>query len=257
MLGDLEGNPEPIEVKIFGDDLPTLAGLADRVAEKLKKSTASWTSSRRSAATPRWTSSRSDARRQSGVHRRTGVEPALDRVARQVATEFRRGDRLVDVRVRFADKYRFDLDWVREFPLTNANGRSCRCRPRRRSPPPRARRTAPRGPEADGADHGAAGRPRHVERGRRHPRRMMASVPLPFGYSWQLGGLYESQQASFRSLVMVLAVAVLLVFALLVRSSAGSRPPSSSCRRRRCRWSARSACCSSRARRSTSRRSWG
>ena len=25
MLGDLEGNPEPIEVKIFGDDLPTLA----------------------------------------------------------------------------------------------------------------------------------------------------------------------------------------------------------------------------------------
>ena len=24
MLGDLEGNPEPVEVKIFGNDLPTL-----------------------------------------------------------------------------------------------------------------------------------------------------------------------------------------------------------------------------------------
>jgi multidrug efflux pump subunit AcrB len=47
-------------------------------------------------------------------------------------------------------------------------------------------------------------------------RTMMASVALPLGYSWQLGGLYESQQTSFRSLVMVLALAVLLVFALLV-----------------------------------------
>ncbi len=45
---------------------------------------------------------------------------------------------------------------------------------------------------------------------------MMASVALPFGYSWQLGGLYESQQASFRSLVIVFGIAVLLVFALLV-----------------------------------------
>ena len=49
-----------------------------------------------------------------------------------------------------------------------------------------------------------------------HIRDMMASVALPLGYSWQLGGLYESQQASFRSLMMVAAVAVLLVFGLLV-----------------------------------------
>jgi multidrug efflux pump subunit AcrB len=47
-------------------------------------------------------------------------------------------------------------------------------------------------------------------------RQMMASVALPLGYTWQLGGLYESQQASFRSLLMVAAVAVLLVFGLLV-----------------------------------------
>jgi Cu/Ag efflux pump CusA len=37
MLGDLEGNPEPIEVKIFGDDLGQLGGLASRTAERLKK----------------------------------------------------------------------------------------------------------------------------------------------------------------------------------------------------------------------------
>ena len=37
MLGDLEGNPEPIEVKIFGDDLAELGRLAAATAERLKK----------------------------------------------------------------------------------------------------------------------------------------------------------------------------------------------------------------------------
>ena len=37
MLGDLEGNPEPIEVKIFGDDPERLAELAEPVEEMLSK----------------------------------------------------------------------------------------------------------------------------------------------------------------------------------------------------------------------------
>ena len=37
MLGDLEGNPEPIEVKVFGDDLPTLLRIADGITAKLRK----------------------------------------------------------------------------------------------------------------------------------------------------------------------------------------------------------------------------
>ena len=37
MLGDLEGNPEPIEVKIFGDDPTRLAELAEPVEEMLEQ----------------------------------------------------------------------------------------------------------------------------------------------------------------------------------------------------------------------------
>ena len=37
MLGDLEGNPEPIEVKIFGDDPDRLAELAEPVEEMLEQ----------------------------------------------------------------------------------------------------------------------------------------------------------------------------------------------------------------------------
>ena len=40
--------------------------------------------------------------------------------------------------------------------------------------------------------------------------------PWPVGYSYSIGGLFESQQASFRSMMLVLAIAVLLVFGVLV-----------------------------------------
>jgi multidrug efflux pump subunit AcrB len=217
MLGDLEGSPEPIEVKIFGDDLPTLAKLGDAVAEKMKQIDGVVDVVAPQSANP-----------EMNVH----VDPTraakagftVDQVSSQlatgmlgkVATEFRRGDRLVDVRVRFPDKYRFDLAWVREFPLTNeagaivplsatssvstAEGEDELHREDLKQMVPVTARLEGRGMSSAVADI----------------RQMMASVALPLGYTWQLGGLYESQQASFRSLLMVAAVAVLLVFGLLV-----------------------------------------
>jgi multidrug efflux pump subunit AcrB len=44
----------------------------------------------------------------------------------------------------------------------------------------------------------------------------LAADPWPIGYSWRLGGQYESQQSSFNSMMLVLSVAVLLVFGVLV-----------------------------------------
>jgi CzcA family heavy metal efflux pump len=217
MLGDLEGNPEPIEVKVFGDDLPTLAGLADRVSEKMKHIDGVVDIVAPQRGNPEMNVAVDPAR---AAKAGFTVEEVSHQLATgllgNVATEFRRGDRLVDVRVRFADKYRFDYDWVREFPLTNlagvvvplsatatvstAEGEEELHREDLKQMVPVTARLEGRGMSSAVADI----------------RRMMASVALPFGYSWQLGGLYESQQASFRSLVIVLGIAILLVFALLV-----------------------------------------
>ncbi|HEX7485486.1 MAG TPA: efflux RND transporter permease subunit, partial [Vicinamibacterales bacterium] len=217
MLGDLEGSPEPIEVKIFGDDLPTLAKLANGVAEKMKH-----VDGVVDIVAPRRGNPELNVRVDPTLAAKAGF--TVDQVSSQlgtgmlgkVSTEFRRGDRLVDVRVRFPDKYRFDLDWVREFPLMNgagtivplsataavstAEGEEELHREDLKQMVPVTARLEGRGMASAVADI----------------RTMMASVALPLGYSWQLGGLYESQQTSFRSLVMVLALAVLLVFALLV-----------------------------------------
>jgi CzcA family heavy metal efflux pump len=217
MLGDLEGNPEPIEVKIFGDDMPTLAGLADRVAEKMKHVDGVVDIVAPQRGNP-------ELNVQVDPTRAAKAGFTVDEVSSQlatgllgrVATEFRRGDRLVGVRVRFPDRDRFNLEWVREFPLTNANGTVVPLsatatveaaegevelnREDLKQMVPVTARLEGRGMGSAVADI----------------RQMMASVALPFGYSWQLGGLYESQQSSFRSLVVVMAIAILLVFAVLV-----------------------------------------
>ncbi len=74
MLGDLEGNPEPIEVKIFGDDLPTLATLAERTSRRSSKKIDGVVDIVGAAARQPGDerARRSDARREGRVHRRPG-----------------------------------------------------------------------------------------------------------------------------------------------------------------------------------------
>lgn len=46
-------------------------------------------------------------------------------------------------------------------------------------------------------------------------RRWMAEINLPVGYRWEMGGHYVRQQEAFRSLLVVMIVAILLVFIML------------------------------------------
>ncbi|HEY3383359.1 MAG TPA: efflux RND transporter permease subunit [Vicinamibacterales bacterium] len=217
MLGDLEGNPEPIEVKIFGDDLPTLARLAEGVAERMKKIDGVVDVVAPQRGNP-------ELNVQVDPTRAAKAGFTVDQVSSQlstgmlgrVSTAFRRGDRLVDVRVRFPDKYRFDFDWVREFPLTNGNGTIV----------PLSATAAVSSAEGQEELHRedlkqmvpvtARLEGRGMKSAVRDIEAVMASAALPLGYTWQMGGLYESQQAAFWSLIVVLGIAVLLVFAVLV-----------------------------------------
>jgi multidrug efflux pump subunit AcrB len=56
-------------------------------------------------------------------------------------------------------------------------------------------------------------------------QRIVAAYPLPPGYRVQFGGAYESQQASFREFGTVLAVALLLVFFVLLATFNSFRLP--------------------------------
>jgi CzcA family heavy metal efflux pump len=217
MLGDLEGNPEPIEVKLFGDDVNTLSELAEQVEERMGKIDGVV-----DIVKPQRGNPEIDLRIQPTRAAKAGltVEAISTQLASgllgEIPTAVRRGDRLVDVRVRYPDRDRFSLPWLQQFPLavpngtivplsatadvSTAQGESELHREDLRQMVPVTARLEGRG----------------LGSGVRDVRAMMDSIKLPVGYSYSIGGLYESQQESFRSMALVLAVALLLVFGVLV-----------------------------------------
>jgi multidrug efflux pump subunit AcrB len=217
MLGDLEGAPEPVEVKLFGDDLPTLSAIAERVADKLEH-----VDGLVDLVHPRAGNPELEVRVDPTRAAKAGFTP--EQVSAQlsagllggVATEMRRGDRLIDLRVRYPDKYRFNPQWLREFPLAGSEGAVTPLATTADIVPVRAqaqlhredlKQMLPITGRLENRDLGSA---------IREIIGILNAEHLPVGYTYQLGGQYESQQQSFRSLIVVLAVALLLVFGLLL-----------------------------------------
>jgi CzcA family heavy metal efflux pump len=217
MLGDLEGNPEPIEVKIFGDDLALLARLADRTADRLGKIRGLV-----DLVVPQRGNPEVDVRIDPTRAARVGFTP--EDVARQVsagllgqvATSFRRGDRLIDVRVRFPDARRFDLDWIREFPLATASGDVVPLSTTSAIELAQGETQLFREDLKQMVPVTARLEGRGLGSGVRDVAEALRAEAWPVGTSYSIGGLFESQQSSFRSMMLVLGIAALLVFAVLV-----------------------------------------
>jgi CzcA family heavy metal efflux pump len=216
MLGDLEGAPTPIEVKVFGDDTETLEGLAEQVEKVLSEipGVVDVVGMQRGNPEATWTIDPLAAAR-------VGLTP--DDVAEQlsaawlgeVATDLQLLDRRVPVRVRLPDAVRFDPASLPTTPiratdgaliplsalahLQRANGQSELMRENLRG---MALVTA----HLEERDLGSA-----VD----ELRESLQKVTLPVGYSVEIGGQYESQQQSFRELLIVFGVAVVLVFTIL------------------------------------------
>lgn len=56
-------------------------------------------------------------------------------------------------------------------------------------------------------------------------QKVLAANPLPPGYSWSIGGAYRDQQRSFREFAIVIAVAVVLVFFVMLATFKSFRLP--------------------------------
>ena len=109
MLGDLEGNPEPIEVKIFGDDPDRLAELAEPVEEMLNKvdGVVDVVGMQRGNPEVTWTIDPVAAGRYGLTVEQVSNQMAGNWLG-DVATDLRLADRTIPVRVRLPDSFRFD-----------------------------------------------------------------------------------------------------------------------------------------------------
>jgi CzcA family heavy metal efflux pump len=217
MLGDLEGNPEPIEVKIFGDDPDRLAELAEPVEEMMQKvdGVVDVVGLQRGNPEVTWNIDPIAAGRYGLTVEQVSSQMAGNWLG-DVATELRLADRTIPVRVRLPDAVRFDPAKLPSTLIRTADGK----------PLPVSEVATMTRANGQSELRRENLRPMAVVSGRLEGRDLGSSVadiqanldklPLPIGYTYEIGGQYQAQGQAFRELLMVFALAVSLVFIILV-----------------------------------------
>lgn len=226
LIGDLAGNPEPIEVKLFGEDKAAVEGAAQKLADRLQGEPGIVD------VNPGLTESGPEvvfdldpsAVGRLGMTSAAVADQAEAALLGRVATEVRMGDRLVPVRVRLPARSRSTLADIERLPITTPMGRV-----------PLSRlghaRIVP-GTTQDAREDqrrlvGVTARMEGIDLGTavREVRHSLAQMTLPPGVSAVIAGQFQSQQESFRNLAVVLGAAVLLVYLVMLFQFRSFGPP--------------------------------
>lgn len=217
MLGDLEGTPTPIEVKIFGDDQATLEKLSEQIQPLVEKipGIVDVVGLQRGSLEDTWKVDPVAAGRLGLTVAQVSTQLSNAWLG-DTATELRLLDRTVPVRVRYPDADRFDGTKLAQTMVRGANGKL--------TPASTLVTITPQGSQAELMRENlrqmaiitARLENRDLGSGVADVRRMLDGIHLPVGYSYEIGGLYESQTQAFRELLLVAAISTALVFLILV-----------------------------------------
>ncbi len=189
MLGDLEGNPTPIEVKVFGEDQDRLAELSDQVETALGKirGVVDIVGLEEGGPESTW-SVNADAAARIGLTVQDVASQLSDAWLGTVPTDLRLHDRAIPVRVRYPDARRFDGARLAETTVRGKNGQVV---------PAAALATIEDGPgdpelmrenlrqmaiitaRLEGRDLGSAVT---------EIKAALGAMSLPIGYTWEVGG---------------------------------------------------------------------
>jgi CzcA family heavy metal efflux pump len=218
VINDLAGNPNPVEIKLYGERLDTLEAFARRLAPDLE-AIGGLEDLYDGVSEP---SPELLMRVRQGEADRVGMTPADvgDAVSAALlgvgAGEIRTEDRPVAVRVRAPDSVRFDPLRLRSLPIVSAGGRATPLGSLAAFEPAESRLSLERENQqqmialtADLSGRSLGGVMRDV-------RRVLAAHPPPGGVRVALAGQYASQQEAFRSLLLVLGLAAVSVCAVMV-----------------------------------------
>ena len=218
LIGDLSGAPAPIEIKLFGENQEQLNALAKDLSEKLGKISGVVDVKSGVVETGPELVTRVDPIKAG----RVGLTPNL--VADQansamfgnVVTQLLQGDRQIGVRVRYPLAFRDDKNRMALLPIRAPGGFNL----------PLAAlgqiETVPGTSEINRENQrrvvSVSGRldKRDLGSAMRDVSALMRRTPLPNGVTYLLAGQAQSQAESFRNLLAVLGLAILLVFAVML-----------------------------------------
>jgi CzcA family heavy metal efflux pump len=221
MIGDLTSQPEPIVIKLFSQDAKLLGDTAPRVAEtigKVKGVVDVLNGIENTISGPAVTYQVNPS-----VSARAGFTPeevAMDASAilegEPAATPVILNDRAYTIRVRFPEASRSSLDSMSNTLVTSSTGRtatlgslaSVTTEPGQTEI---RRENLQRLVEVTGRFEGV-----DLGTGMAAVQKAVAGMHLPSSIRVEYGGTYQEQQKSFRDLLMVLFLALLLLFIVLL-----------------------------------------
>jgi CzcA family heavy metal efflux pump len=221
MIGDLTSAPEPVQIKLFAQDPALLADWAPKVADsigKIKGVVDVLNGIDNTISGPAVTFQVNPS-----VAARTGFTPeeiAIDSAAlvegEPAPTPVIINDRAYTLRVRFPDRNRASIGAMRDTLLTSSTGKTAtlgtladitsvpgQTEIRRENLQRQVAVTA----RLEGTDLGTA---------ISQVQKAIADLHLPAAIRVEYGGTYKEQQQSFKDLAFVLALAVVLVFCVLL-----------------------------------------
>ena len=219
VIGDLQGNPEPIEVKLFSEDAAALQTAADQVEDAIKKVPGVVDTLNGVVISGPAVTFRIDPLRASqfGVTANDVASTITTAMSGDASSSILQQDRLIKVRVIFPAGVRTSLDNVKALQVRSSSGQLFRLdqvadididKGQAEVDRENLRQMIAVTGRLEGSNLGTAiGQIRE---------QLAKDVKLPPGMTVEFGGLYEEQQSSFRELMTALVLAVMLVFITLL-----------------------------------------
>ena len=219
VIGDLQGNPEPIEIKLFSEDAAALESKADEVEAAIKKIHGIVDTNNGVVVSGPAITFKIDPQRAArfGVTADDIAKTATAAMTGDEASFILQQDRVIKLRVIFPPDVRTSLDKVKALQVRSSSGQLFRIdqvaaiefeKGQTEIGRDNLRQTVAVTGRLEGRDLGTAiGEIRN---------QLNNEVKLPPGMTIEYGGLYQEQQSSFRELMISLVLAVLLVFITLL-----------------------------------------
>jgi CzcA family heavy metal efflux pump len=219
VIGDLTNNPSPVEIKLFYSRTEPPVGEADRIARLIETVPGVVDVFDGVIISGPSFIVRVDPYRAARAGFTVArVQGELEKViSGEVSTSVQRGEKLVGIRVRYPSEYRTDLSKIERLSLVNSEGvavplagfaRFERTQGLAEISRDGLRQVVAVTARITGRDLGST-----VEDIK---KKLSAEYTVPKGMELQYGGVYQTQQESFRGLVGVSLSAVLLVFIVLL-----------------------------------------
>jgi hydrophobe/amphiphile efflux-1 (HAE1) family protein len=219
VIGDLQGNPEPIEIKLFSEDEQALQQKADEIETAIKKVQGVVDTANGVIVSGPAITFNIDPQRASrfGVTATDIANTVTTAMSGDAASSILQRDRLIAVRVIFPPDVRTSLDKVRALQVRSSSGALFRLDQVADIEYEKGQTEI----ERDGLRQSVAvtGRLEGKDLGTAiaEIKKVLAKeVKLPPGMTIEYGGLYEEQQSSFREMAISLILAVVLVFLTLL-----------------------------------------